>query len=445
MAGLLDFLKSPEGQGLVSGISGYAATARRGTPINNIGRGLLAGTAGLNTALDKQKEVEKQQMIKSFFGMGAPAGASQNMPASGQQPMPAGVQQPMGAAQPAGLAGKSIDQIAAAKALMGIDVLEPWKVAQSGVPVSAGYRVVDGQLQHLPNVDKNMNYDPVSGQAYAVPGTIEAEAARAGATTAATERAKLPYAVEQDRARQTLSANLDVMKVVGADGNEYYVPRGQVAGFGGGVQGGGGVLGSGGGQQQGKQGGYIASLNSVAQQSQQHLIKDFIDNTYRPVVSAGETAQSHLGSIAALRNINMQTGWGADAMAKGAEALASMGIKNAEKLATSAQQFNSVVYEKLMAEQKAQTGPQTEKDFKNIQQTWVKIGNTPQANAFILDLAEARANAAKRKAEFYGKAMSIADTHKDYLSIDAHWQKVQRSLFDDPVMQKWKPQQKTGS
>ena len=444
MAGLLDFLKSPEGQGLVSGISGYAATARRGTPINNIGRGLLAGTAGLNTALDKQKEVEKQQMMKSFFGMGAPAGASQNMPASGQQPMPAGVQQPMGAAQPAGLAGKSIDQIAAAKALMGIDVLEPWKVAQSGVPVSAGYRVVNGQLQHLPNVDKNMNYDPVSGQAYAVPGTIEAEAARAGATTAATERAKLPYAVEQDRARQTLSANLDVMKVVGADGNEYYVPRGQVAGFGGGVQGGGGVL-NGGGQQQGQQGGYIASLNSVEQQSQQHLIKDFIDNTYRPVVSAGETAQSHLGSIAALRNINMQTGWGADAMAKGAEALASMGIKHAEKLATSAQQFNSVVYEKLMKEQKAQTGPQTEKDFKNIQQTWVKIGNTPQANAFILDLAEARANVAKRKAEFYGKAMSIADTHKDYLSVDAHWQKVQRSLFDDPVMQKWKPQQKTGS
>ena len=434
MAGLLDFFKSPEGQGLISGVAGYAAAARRGTPINNIGRGLLAGTAGYGAAMDKQKELDKQQMMQSFFGMGAPAGAQAG----------AGVQQPMGAAQPAGLAGKSIDQIAAAKVLMGIDVLEPWKVAQSGVPVSAGYRVVNGQLQHLPNVDKNMNYDPVSGQAYAVPGTIEAEAALAGATTAATERAKLPYAVEQDRARQTLSANLDVMKVVGADGNEYYVPRGQVAGFGGGVQGGGGVL-NGGGQQQGQQGGYIASLNSVAQQSQQHLIKDFIDNTYRPVVSAGEAAQSHLGSIAALRNINMQTGWGTDAMAKGAEALASMGIKHAEKLATSAQQFNSVVYEKLMAEQKAQAGPQTEKDFKNIQQTWVKIGNTPQANAFILDLAEARANAAKRKAEFYGKAMSIADTHKDYLSVDAHWQKVQRSLFDDPVMQKWKPQQKTGS
>ena len=429
MAGLLDFFKSPEGQGLISGVAGYAAAARRGTPINNIGRGLLAGTAGYSAAMDKQKELDKQQMMQSFFGMGAPAGAQAG----------AGVQQPMGAAQPAGLSGKSIDQIAAAKALMGIDVLEPWKVAQSGVPVSAGYRVVNGQLQHLPNVDKNMNYDPVSGQAYAVPGTIEAEAARAGATTAATERAKLPYAVEQDRARQTLSANLDVIKVVGADGNEYYVPRGQVAGFGG-----GGVL-NGGGQQQGQQGGYIASLNPVAQQSQQHLIKDFIDKTYRPVVSAGEAAQSHLGSIAALRNINMQTGWGTDAMAKGAEALASMGIKDAEKFATSAQQFNSVVYEKLMAEQKAQSGPQTEKDFKNIQQTWVKIGNTPQANAFILDLAEARANAAKRKAEFYGKAMSIADTPKDYLSVDAHWQKVQRSLFDDPLMQKWKPQQKTGS
>ncbi len=41
--GLLNFFQSPGGQGLLSAVAGYAAGARRGTPVNNIGRGLLSG------------------------------------------------------------------------------------------------------------------------------------------------------------------------------------------------------------------------------------------------------------------------------------------------------------------------------------------------------------------------------------------------------------------
>ena len=54
MSGLLDFIKTPEGQGLLSAVAGGLAGARRGTPLNNIGRGGLAGLAGYSGALDRQ-------------------------------------------------------------------------------------------------------------------------------------------------------------------------------------------------------------------------------------------------------------------------------------------------------------------------------------------------------------------------------------------------------
>lgn len=53
MNGLLDFLQSPGGQGLLGSVAGYAANARRGTPINNIGRGGLAGLLAYGGAQDR--------------------------------------------------------------------------------------------------------------------------------------------------------------------------------------------------------------------------------------------------------------------------------------------------------------------------------------------------------------------------------------------------------
>ena len=57
--GLLDdtlgFLKTPEGLGVLSGLAGYAAGARRGQPINSLGRGGLAGLMGYNAAIDNER------------------------------------------------------------------------------------------------------------------------------------------------------------------------------------------------------------------------------------------------------------------------------------------------------------------------------------------------------------------------------------------------------
>ena len=64
--GLLDefagFAKTPEGQGLLSGLAGMAAGARRGTPWNNLGRGGLAGVIGYSNAQEQGRDNQIKEM-----------------------------------------------------------------------------------------------------------------------------------------------------------------------------------------------------------------------------------------------------------------------------------------------------------------------------------------------------------------------------------------------
>lgn len=64
--GLLDFLNTPGGIGLLSGIATYAANARRGTPVNNIGRGLAGGLAGYGQAKDDIAREQENAFNRQF-------------------------------------------------------------------------------------------------------------------------------------------------------------------------------------------------------------------------------------------------------------------------------------------------------------------------------------------------------------------------------------------
>lgn len=66
MAGLLDFANSPAGIGLLSAIAGGMAGARRGTPINNIGRGLVTGVQGYAGAKDQLRQDEENAFAKRY-------------------------------------------------------------------------------------------------------------------------------------------------------------------------------------------------------------------------------------------------------------------------------------------------------------------------------------------------------------------------------------------
>lgn len=66
MRGLLDFIKTPEGQGLLGAVAGGMAGARRGAPINSIGRGLLGGVASFGNALDREQQAQQLAVTNQF-------------------------------------------------------------------------------------------------------------------------------------------------------------------------------------------------------------------------------------------------------------------------------------------------------------------------------------------------------------------------------------------
>jgi hypothetical protein len=67
MAGLLDFIGTPEGQGLLSAAFGGLAGARRGQPLNSLGRAGLAGLSGYADASDRQTQTDQLAKRNQLF------------------------------------------------------------------------------------------------------------------------------------------------------------------------------------------------------------------------------------------------------------------------------------------------------------------------------------------------------------------------------------------
>jgi len=69
MPGLLDFIGTPEGQGLLSAAFGGLAGARKGTPFNNLGRAGVSGIVGYNQARDQDGELDQRKQRQQLFEM----------------------------------------------------------------------------------------------------------------------------------------------------------------------------------------------------------------------------------------------------------------------------------------------------------------------------------------------------------------------------------------
>lgn len=69
MAGLLDWVQTPEGIGLLSAVAGGMAGARRGQPINSMGRGLVTGLQGYAGAQDQIRQEQENAFQKRYREM----------------------------------------------------------------------------------------------------------------------------------------------------------------------------------------------------------------------------------------------------------------------------------------------------------------------------------------------------------------------------------------
>jgi hypothetical protein len=462
MAGLLDLLQSPDAQ---LGLQLLAAGGYSPTPMSAGQRisGALQNyqqqqVTNAQQQLALQKAAQEMQLSRllagRFAGSGAPSGGS-GAGGGGVAPMPVGGAPAgsgsaggtgAGVAAPSGGAGGayplSLNDIGLMTA-MGMkgaeNLFNQYKYATDGVQQVAGNYYKDpmtGAVRYLPKLDAGMEIGP-DGSVRPAAGYVASNAAikgtEAGATTRATEAAKYPFTVGADRERQTTQASLDTVPVQGADGNTYYVPRLQVATGSGsdGPAGAGGMPGQG--------GGFMAGRDPVRQRSAEALNDNWIKNAYQPTLDAGNAASDALTNIQALRTIDLNTGWGTETKATAAGVLAGLGIapKNAEMFAANAQKFQAVAMDRLMKKQVEQKGTATEGDAKRINQTYVSLQNTPAANDFILDLAQAQANQDQRRAQYYEAALPLAQKAGDLTRVDREWRKIKGSIWADPALQRW--------
>jgi len=226
-------------------------------------------------------------------------------------------------------------------------------------------------------------------------------------------------------ADEAATASHDLVKTVGPDGNTIYQTREQI------IQGTQGIKPA------------VASRNPITQSSQIKLNDNFVTNDYQPTVTEGTAARDMLSNINAMRSIPITTGWGSDAQAAAANVLASMGLASdkVNQYASNAQAFRSIAMAQVNKVLNLAKGPQTDQDARRAQQTFASLQNTPQANAFILDYAQAAADMRARKAAYYQQMLPYAQKSGDLTRISREWQKVQGSIWNDPVMDKWRKEQ----
>ena len=182
----------------------------------------------------------------------------------------------------------------------------------------------------------------------------------------------------------------------------------------------------------------VTKVSPIAQKAGEELNSNWIKTELEPAQLLGNSAQKSMDSIRVLRSTNIDTGFGADAKAAAANVLTSLGVKDAEKYATNAQVFKTEISKKLMDTMAAQKGAQSQADFENIRQTEASLKNTPQANNFIFDLAEAKAMQDQRKAAYFSKAAEIPALRNNLPAITNEWRKIEGSIFAFPSMQKYK-------
>ncbi len=134
--GLLDefssFVKTPEGQGLLSAAFGGLATARRGTPFNNMGKAGLAGIMGYGNALDRNAQTGKDAQALELQKMQVDqlrkaAAKSDRIDALAQKfftpgiPEQAGIPSDVGPMPPTPATPSRFDALGYGNALMGVD------------------------------------------------------------------------------------------------------------------------------------------------------------------------------------------------------------------------------------------------------------------------------------------------------------------------------------
>jgi hypothetical protein len=163
-------------------------------------------------------------------------------------------------------------------------------------------------------------------------------------------------------------------------------------------------------------------------------------NQYKDVSKQASIAARTLPALESSLNIldkGFDTGFGTETLATGAKVLAALGVEDAKSYATNAQSFLGAASQAVLTRQLEQKGPQTESDAARITQTGAQLGNTKEANRFLVSVAKAQFKRDIDQRAFYDKWFK---EYKTYDGAEDAWFNGEggKSLFDSPELMKYK-------
>lgn len=153
-------------------------------------------------------------------------------------------------------------------------------------------------------------------------------------------------------------------------------------------------------------------------------------------VEAGRKTLPALESSLAILDKGFDTGFGTEAKTAAAKVLGALGVEKAADYAADSQVFLANAAQAVLQRQLEQKGPQTEADAQRITQTAAQLGNTKEANRFLLKVAKAQIKRDVAQKEFY---RNWQEQNKTLQGAEAAWEKGEgsKSLFDSTDLKEY--------
>lgn len=187
-----------------------------------------------------------------------------------------------------------------------------------------------------------------------------------------------------------------------------------------------------------KAGASSVSVNAGQKAEDVELGKYVVDQ-YKDISTRADVATRSLPAL----DINLKTlekgfdtGFGTETIAAGAKVLAALGVQNAKDFATDSQTFLANANSAVLQKQLEQKGVQTAADADRITSTGAQLGNTKEANKFILSVAKAQLQRDIAQRKFYSDWRT---ENKTFRGAEDAWYAGPggASLFDSPILKKY--------
>ena len=187
----------------------------------------------------------------------------------------------------------------------------------------------------------------------------------------------------------------------------------------------------------------VAGVGPEAEAKRRH---ELLVDQYKKISETAQLASKTLPALEtnlAILDRGFTTGFGTEAMAAGAKVLGALGVQNAEKFATNSQTFLANATQAVLQRQLEQKGTQSEGDAQRIKDTGSQLGNTKEANKFILSVAKAQLQRDMAQRKFYDQWQR---QNKTYDGAEDAWFSGEggKSLFDTPALREYSSKTPTG-